>query len=46
MTGARIGEVGQMRPCDVLKRDGILVLDFDEEQRKSPAIIEPASASG
>lgn len=35
MTGARIGEIAQLRPCDVLEREGILILDFNEEQGKS-----------
>lgn len=35
MTGARIGEIAQLRPSDVHEREGILVLDFNEEQGKS-----------
>jgi integrase len=35
MTGARIGEIAQLRPCDVHEREGILVIDFNEEQGKS-----------
>ncbi|SFK18009.1 DUF6538 domain-containing protein [Falsiroseomonas stagni] len=35
MTGARIGEIAQLRPCDVHERDGILVFDFNEDQGKS-----------
>jgi integrase len=35
MTGARIGEIAQLRPCDVHEREGILVFDFNEDQGKS-----------
>lgn len=35
MTGARVGEIAQLRPGDVHEHDGILVFDFNELQGKT-----------
>ncbi|MGK7864563.1 DUF6538 domain-containing protein [Falsiroseomonas sp. E2-1-a4] len=35
LTGARIGEIAQLRPCDVRFINGVPVLDINDEGRKS-----------